>query len=86
MTELAAKERLLKDAGYWYKPDRELYINRKVRKAFSIDFLQDHAPDEIASKIQETTLATEWTFVFNARPSDSVKRELTRMLDGQSQP
>jgi hypothetical protein len=81
VTELAVKDQLLKDAGYTYKPDRELYVNRKVRKAFSIDFLEERSPDEIASKINEARPSGEWTFIFTIEPSESVKRELARLLD-----
>jgi hypothetical protein len=81
MTELAVKEQLLKEAGYTYKPDREAYINRKARKLFSIEFLEDHEPAEIARKINEASPGNEWTFIFNQQPSDSVKRELARILN-----
>ena len=81
MTELMEKEQLLRKAGYSYEPERELYINRKVRKAFSIDFLEDHAPEEIAHKIQEAAHGTKWTFIFNDEPSDSIRRQLAKMLD-----
>jgi hypothetical protein len=81
VTELAVKDQLLKDAGYVYKPDRELYINRKARKAFSIDFLEDKSPEEIARKIHEAAPSSEWTFIFTVEPSESVKRELARLLD-----
>jgi hypothetical protein len=82
VTELAVKEQLLKEAGYTYKPDREIYINRGVRKAFSIDFIEDHDPNVIARKIHEGTSGNDWTFIFNGEPSDSVKRELATMLNG----
>ncbi len=81
MTELMEKEQLLKKAGYSYKPDREVYVNRKARKVFSIDYLEDHDTKEIASKIQEDARGAKWTFIFNDEPSDSVKRELAKMLD-----
>jgi hypothetical protein len=81
VTELAAKDHLLKEAGYTYRPDRELYINREARKAFSIDFLEEKSPYEITKKIHEVTPGNEWTFIFTIEPSDSVKRELARMLD-----
>jgi hypothetical protein len=80
VTELAVKEQILKEAGYTFEPRREAYINRKVRKIFSIDFIEDHGPDAIARKIHEATPGSEWTFIFNAEPSDSVKRELARIL------
>lgn len=81
MTELAEKEQLLKTAGYFYLPEREVYINRKTRKAFSVDYLEDHDAEEIARKIHRTERSGKWTFVFNQRPSESVKRELSKLLD-----
>lgn len=81
MKQLAAKEQLLKEAGYTYRPDREAYINRRTRKIFSVDFLEEHEPDEIASKIREATPDNEWTFIFNQQPTDSMKRELARLLN-----
>jgi hypothetical protein len=81
MTVLAEKEQILRKAGYSYDPDREAYVNRKARKVFSVDYLEDHDAEVIARKIQEATHGAKWTFIFNNEPSDSVKRELTRLLD-----
>jgi hypothetical protein len=81
VTELLEKEQILKKAGYSYDPDREAYVNRKARKLFSIDYLEDHDTKVIARKIQETTHGAKWTFIFNNEPSDSVKRELAKLLD-----
>ncbi len=81
MTELMEKEQLLKKAGYSYDPDREVYVNRKARKVFSIDYLEDHDTKQIANKIQEAARGSKWSFIFNDEPSDSVKRELANMLD-----
>ena len=81
MTELTEKEHLLRNAGYSYEPDREVYINRRTRKVISVDFLEDHDTKEIASKIHEATPSAKWTFIFNDVPSDSVKRELAKVLD-----
>jgi hypothetical protein len=83
LTELATKAQLLKGAGcagYFYNWEREVYFNRKARKAFSVDFLEDNAPEEIERRIRETTPGTEWSFFFNSPPPDSVKRELARVL------
>jgi len=81
VTDLMEKEQLLKKAGYSYDSDREVYISRNARKVFSVDYLEDHDTKEIASKIQEVARGAKWTFIFNEKPSDSVKRELAKMLD-----
>jgi hypothetical protein len=47
MRELATKEQLLKNSGYSYDFDRELYLNRKLKKAFSVEFVEDRSQEEI---------------------------------------
>jgi hypothetical protein len=64
MTELATKEQLLKNSGYSYNFDRELYLNRKLKKAFSVDFIEDHSEESIAKAIDEPPLG-RWQFFFN---------------------
>jgi len=81
VTKLMEKEQLLRKAGYLYEPSREVYVNRKFRRVFSIDYIEDHDAEEIASKIQKAANGSKWTFIFNGDPSDSVKRELAKILD-----
>jgi hypothetical protein len=81
VTELMEKEQLLKKAGYSFEPNREVYVNRKARKAFSVEYLVDHDTKEIARKIQEAARGAKWTFIYNEKLSDSVKRELAKLLD-----
>ncbi|HEX4227696.1 MAG TPA: hypothetical protein VHZ07_03430 [Bryobacteraceae bacterium] len=81
MTSLATKEQILKNAGYVYSFDRELYLNRKSKKAFSIEFIEDHSAEEIEGHIRQNIPETdEWTFFFNKPPSTVVKRELANVL------
>lgn len=77
---LAMKARILDDAGYFYNFDRELYVNRKTRKAFSIDFIEDHDEAEIEQRIRRAKDKRKWQFYFNSDPSEAVKRELERVL------
>jgi hypothetical protein len=83
MTKLTkkAKAQILEEAGYKYSFDRELYLNRKAKKAFSVDFIEDHSEQEIENCIRENTVGTEgWRFFFNNPPSQAVERELSSML------
>lgn len=81
MAGLATKEQILKNAGYVYNFDRELYLNQKTKKAFSIEFIEDNAAEEIEARIrQNISGADEWTFFFNRPPSPAVKRELANLL------
>jgi hypothetical protein len=76
----ADKGQLLEQAGYAYGFDRMIYFNRQDRKAFSLEFVEDHTESEIQRLISEATGGAEWRFYFNSPPSDSVKRELERVL------
>ena len=80
MKDLARKERVLRDAGYKYYFDRALYLNRKTKKAFSIEFVEDKPADELEQKIAEDTTGPGWHFFFTQEPSDAVQQELSRAL------
>jgi hypothetical protein len=79
MTDLTVKEELLENSGYRYHFDRMIYINRAARRAFSLEFVEDHSQQEI-QKLLETPATNEWGFHFNEPPSDRVKRELAEAL------
>lgn len=80
LTERARKQQILDSAGYTYNFDREVYLNRKTKKVFSVDFLEDHTTDELQESIREATDSKKWTFYFNSQPVDAAKRELTMAL------
>jgi len=77
----ATKMQLLKGAGYTYEFDHQIYVNRKDRKIFSIEFIEDQPPEVIENRIRADAPASDWSFFFNSPPSDSVKRELARVLN-----
>jgi hypothetical protein len=74
------KRDILKEAEYWFNFDRALFFNRKARKAFSLEFVDDKPEEEIRRRVGESTNGNGWTFYFNSPPTESVKRELERML------
>lgn len=76
----ASKTEILDDAGYAYSFDRQMYVNRKTRKSFSIEFVEDHSEDEIRKYVREHADGPEWRFYFNAKPSEAVKHELESVL------
>jgi hypothetical protein len=84
MRALAMKADLLDERGYVYNFDREIYVNRKAKKVFSMDFIEDHGVNELEQCMDEETGGTEWRFYFNDAPSRAVQRELENMLaDGR---
>jgi hypothetical protein len=74
------KKDILWQANYRYDFDRDLFINRAAKKAFSIEFVDDHREDELRQLIQDDSSGNGWRFYFNVPPSDGVKRELERLL------
>ena len=82
MTTVATKKQILADAGYAYSFDREIYLNRKARKVFSLDFVEDHSEASLRASVVEPAPSTgEWRFYFNLPPSEGVKRDLSAVLD-----
>jgi hypothetical protein len=75
MTDLTVKEELLENSGYRYHFERMIYFNRALRRAFSLEFVEDRSLQEI-QKLLETPATDDWVFHFNEPPSDRVKREL----------
>jgi hypothetical protein len=80
VANLAAKEQILKDSGYRYSFDRELYVNKSLKKAFSVEFIEDHSEEEIARLARDRSPSPQWEFFFNRKPSTAVERELANML------
>ena len=80
MPKQSEKVHLLDTAGYAYNFDRMMYINRHVKKAFSIEFVEDNPKAEIASKIQEPNGDNDWQFYTNLPMSVGTEKELKRVL------
>lgn len=74
------KQQILNAGGYRYSFDRQLYFNRGAKKAFSVEFIEDHSEDVIKQLIRELPANPEWRFFFNTEPSAAVERELAAVL------
>ena len=68
----SAKEPILRTNGYVYNFDRMVYYNRLAKKAFSVEWLEDHTEDELKRKLEERNGADDWKLYLNACPSKSV--------------
>lgn len=77
------KEPILRSLGYVYNFDRMVYLNRAARKAFSVEWLEDHTDEELRRALEEqngskladvVTSPGEggWRLYLNARPAASV--------------
>jgi len=76
------KTEILWAANYKYNFDRDLYVNSAAKKAFSLEFVDDNPEEEVRRRVDEHTDGKEWKFYFNFPPSDGVRRELERDLEG----
>ena len=74
------KSDILFEANYRYNFDRDLYVNKSAKKAFSVEFVDDHSEDELVQRIGENTNGNGWTFYFNTPPAEGVKRVLEGVL------
>lgn len=80
MRSVDTKSQILGDAGFAYSFDRRIYVNRRARKAFSVEFIDDHSEEELQKCISENTGQGEWRFYFNSPPSEAVQRELESVI------
>ena len=80
MPTLTTKVRILEEAGFKYNFLRMLYFNQSTKKAFSVEFVEDHSEDEIKNCLAQNTDPAHWTLYNNGPVSETVKRELEKEL------
>ena len=80
MALLGTKSQILEDSGYSYSFYRQIYINRRTKKVFSVEFVEDPSEEELQRCINEDTPAGNWRFYFNSEPSAALKHELAGVL------
>jgi hypothetical protein len=78
MANRGRKIALLKDAGFRYHFDREIYYNRRLRKIFSLEAIEDQ--DEIWLKRKIDEPRGQWKFYFNQEPSVAVGKLIIREI------
>jgi hypothetical protein len=74
------KRDILDEAGYIYNFDRMMFINRKAKKAFSFEYIDDHPESVIESKISEQNDSDDWRFYTDLPMSAGTEKELKRVL------
>jgi hypothetical protein len=80
MTALGEKEHILKSNGYVYNFDREMYFNRRAKKIFSMDFIEDRPAQVIEECVREENEGKRWQIYFVGDLSDSVRHQLEALL------
>ena len=74
------KQQILDNAGFTYNFDREIYVNRKTRKIFSVDFVEDNDKETLQRSVDEPTNGKKWRFYFNGELPPAVRREIEAVL------
>lgn len=77
-SELIELETLLKKEGFKYNSDREIYYNKKNKKIFSVEALEDHGKAWLRKCLDDSN--RDWEFYFNTKPSPAVKKEIQHVL------
>jgi len=80
MALVDTKGQILEEAGYSYSFHRMIYLNRKARKVFSIEFVEDSTEENLQRCIDEDLAENGWHFYFTAPPSDDVRSDLENAL------
>ena len=80
MKTLDTKQQLLDEAGFSYNFDRKIYVNRKTKKIFSVEFVEDNDEKTLEEAIREKTNGNKWRFYFNSNPPEAVRREIEAVL------
>ncbi len=73
---LDTKKDMLERFDYLYNFRRIIYFNRKSRKVFSIEAIEDHDENWLQARIREESSSQEWQFYFTKEPSKTVQQEL----------
>jgi hypothetical protein len=79
---MSAKEPILKDARYVYNFDRMAYYNRAVKKAFSVEWVEDHTDEELRRAVEEPNDSNDWQLYVEPRPSQRVIDEFIAEING----
>ena len=83
MRTLDTKQNILDDAGFAYNIYHAVYFNRKSKKIFSVQFLEDHDDEDLERLIREDTGDKDWKFYFNSgEPPEEVRHEIEARLGG----
>ena len=81
MEAVATKEDLLKSHGYRYNFDMMHYVNRKTRRVFSLEYVEDHDAADLERLIMSELSGSGWQFIFNDAPSESTRRLLEQYYE-----
>lgn len=80
MTENKTKKQLLEAANYQYNFTREIYFNRKDKKVFSQNAIDDNDEEWLSERLADP-IKNDWSFYFNEGPGDKIKERILSELN-----
>jgi hypothetical protein len=76
------KEQILKAARYVYNFDRMAYYNRATKKAFTAEWVDDKAVEDLRRALAEPNDSDGWQLYSEPRPPQSVVNEFLAEISG----
>jgi hypothetical protein len=61
---------VLNEEGFWYHPNRSVYVNTYKRKMFSREAVEDNRLAWIREGIAEESMPDQWQFYFGTPPDE----------------
>ena len=75
-------EQILREQGYRYNFDRMAYYSRDARKAFSLEWIEDHTEEELRQALSEQNAGEEWQIYADVQPSRAVRDAFLAEVNG----
>lgn len=76
-----SKKKILDENGFKYNSIRMIYFNKKIKKIFSFEVIDDHDESWLKGKILEENIE-RWQFYFNdPPPSNDIIMEIISELE-----
>ena len=76
-------ELILKAAKYIYNFDRMAYYNRTRKKAFSVEWVEDHTNEDLRHALDEPNENGDWKVYAEPHPPQRVIDEFLAEINGQ---
>jgi hypothetical protein len=78
------KYELLSSSGFIPHFSRAIYNNRQTKKVFSLQAIEDHAPEWLRSNIRSPNKTGTWQFYFHQPVAEDAIKEIVRELGGSN--
>jgi hypothetical protein len=78
MSDNTSKYIVLDEEGFWYHPNRSIYVNTYKRKMFTREAVEDNPLGWIRESIAEESIPDQWQFYFGTPPDEKTIRDVLK--------